>query len=142
VSSDDPFDIEKLRVDPADPKLVPATSGRKTSTFMARGKRARAFPPKTSTYTAFLESWVDCLKANRYSTVAMYRLALAIQRAATLQNTLTPKLPNSALGVHRNTKYKLLSRLTKLGMLEVIAAGRGRGCATVVRILEPGRGAS
>jgi hypothetical protein len=137
VSSDDPFDIEKLRIDPADPRLVPATPGRRTSTFVGRGRRARAFPPKASIYTAFLESWADRLEADRHSTAAMYRMALTIQRAATLQNTLTPKLANKHLGVHRSTKRRLMPRLVKLGLVQVMKEGKGR--ATVLRILEPNK---
>jgi hypothetical protein len=139
VSSDDPFDIEKLRVDPADPKLVPATPGGKTSsTFMARGKRARVLPPKASIYTAFLESWADRLETHPHPTAAMYQMALAIQRAATLQNTLEPKLSNAPGGMHRTTKYRQLPRLAKLGMIRVLDTGRGRGRAARVRILLEG----
>jgi hypothetical protein len=106
--------------------------------FAAKGgyKHARAFPSKASKYTAFLESWVDLLEADSHPTVAMYKMALTIQRAATLQNTLTPKLTNGPLGVHRSTKYRLLSRLAKLGMIQVMDTGRGRGRAAVVRIIE------
>ena len=105
------------------------------STTPTREKHTRIFPPKASRYTAFLETWVDLLEADPHPTVAMYRVALAIQRAATLQNTLTPKLSNEPLGVHRSTKYRLLPRLAKLGMIQVIDTGRGRGRAAVVRII-------
>lgn len=99
-------------------------------------KRVRIFPSKEDKYTAFLESWVDHLDAYPHSTVAMYRLALAIQRAATLQNTLEPKLSNTSLSVHRTTKYRQLPRLAKLGMIKVLDTGRGRGRSTIVRILK------
>jgi hypothetical protein len=128
---DTDFNVENLRVKDLPPLdlavAMPANHQQRN--------RTRIFPPKASKYTAFLETWVDRLEADPRPTAAMYKLALAIQRAATLQNTLTPKLSNAALSVHRATKYRLLPRLVELGMIQVVDPGRGRGRAAVVRII-------
>jgi hypothetical protein len=103
-------------------------------------KQTRIFPPRASKYTAFLETWVALLEADQHPTAGMYKMALAIQRAATLQNTLTPKVSNDPLDVHRSTKYKSLPRLAKLGMIQVLDTGRGRGRSAVVSIIiEPNK---
>jgi hypothetical protein len=94
-------------------------------------KQSRVFPPKGAKYTAFLESWINRLDASRRPSATMYRAALAIQRAATLQNTLTPTLPNGPLGMHRTAKYRALARLTKLGLIRL---EQGTGSAPIVHV--------
>jgi hypothetical protein len=94
--------------------------------------KGRVFPPKGVKYTAFLESWIDRLDVARRPSATMYRAALAIQRAATLQNTFTPTLPNGPLGVHRTAKYRALARLAKLGMIRL---EQGAGSAPIVHVV-------
>jgi hypothetical protein len=103
-----------------------------TAQPVRRRARAAVFPAPGHPYSAFPECWVERLDGARRPSVAMYRVALAIARSATLQKTLSPKLANKHAGVKRGAKYRALKRLQGLGLIRL---EQGPGCAPVVHIL-------
>jgi hypothetical protein len=86
---------------------------------LARPDGRRPFPAKGDLYTPFLHCWQEWLCSLYKPTVGMYRVALAIQLAAYMQRTTSPRLSNNILGVDRQSKYRALKRLAKAGMVRV-----------------------
>jgi hypothetical protein len=103
----DPFDIDGLRIDPADPAYV---------------DKARK-PHKTKWQREFVRvpwSWVDRLKAA--SGISTYRVALFLLYEHWRNGRRPIRLSNSALiseGVTRSSKSRALQELEHLGLVKI-----------------------
>jgi hypothetical protein len=110
---DDPFDIDGLRIDPADPAYV--------------GKAAKPRKPKKwqREFVRVPWSWVDRLKAvNRGST---YRVALLLLYGYWRNGGKPIRLSNAALigeGVTRHSKRRALKELEQFGLVKVKRCAR------------------
>jgi hypothetical protein len=110
----------------------PPVRDRKTPSRWKPRKRETVFPPPDVYYVAFLEGWISALANYKDAYLSLYRVALDIQRAAILQNTLSPKLTDKNTSVDRFTKARALDHLQGLGLCRV---EQKRGCAPVVHII-------
>jgi hypothetical protein len=96
-----------------------------------RGKGPRVWPPNGITFAAFIDPWWSRINKAE-PTASMYRVAIALQREATLKNSMTVQLSNKDIG--RGAKYRALRRLEDLGLIRV-AVRPGR--ALFVTLLVP-----
>jgi hypothetical protein len=107
----DPFDIAKLRIDPADPGLVPATPAGRTPTRL-RKQRAG--------FTKFPNAWKEKLVGCHGNT---YHVALTLLYKYWRQGSHNPiKLPNGMMGIEgfsRHAKYRALNNLERRGLVTV-----------------------
>jgi hypothetical protein len=106
-----PFDIAKLRINPADPDLVPATPVGRTP--------ARLQKQRTG-FTKFPNSWKEKLVGCHGPT---YHVALTLLYEYWRQGGRNPiSLPNGMLsveGVGRHAKYRALINLEQRGLVTV-----------------------
>jgi hypothetical protein len=109
--SNDPFDITKLRIDPADPALVPAKPVGKTPGRLQKQRVG---------FTKFPNSWKEKLRGCHGLT---YHVALTLLYEYWRQGSSGPvKLPNGMLGIEgvsRHAKRRALQNLERCGLAAV-----------------------
>ena len=108
ASDRDPFDVEALRIDPADPTFVPRGA---TKTRKKKWERQ---------YILFPWSWLGRLKATGRG--ATWRLALFLVYEYWRNGGRTIKLTNimaAEVGVSPDAKGRALDDLEKAGLIEV-----------------------
>jgi hypothetical protein len=114
MHDDDPFDIEKLRIDPKDPNLKPKAAGRPKV-----GKKWQR------EFVRVPWVWIDQLKtSNRGST---YRLALLLLYEDWRTGGRPIRLTNVGLvgdGITRRSKSRALGELEALGLVQVKGGAR------------------
>jgi hypothetical protein len=127
MSGDNPFDIAKLRIDPADPQLVPATPAGNTP---GRIRKQRAG------FTKFPNIWKEKLVGCRHGPT--YHVALTLLYAYWRQGGRNPvNLPNGMLGVEgvgRHAKYRALNTLERRELV-IIERRRRRSPLVMLRQL-------
>jgi hypothetical protein len=95
----------------------------------------RVYPPPGLIFGALPQSWMDRINRDPKPTVALFKVAYVIVRAATLQNTLSPAVSNKHLALDRFRKARALAPLERLGLVHV---EQSPGCAPIVHlILDP-----
>lgn len=108
ASDRDQFDIDALRIDPADPALVPRGAGK---TRKKKWERKFVRVPWV---------WLDRLKATRHA--AVYRVVLLLIYEHWRTGGRPIRLSNAMLaeiGVTRMQKSRALDELEQLGLIEV-----------------------
>jgi hypothetical protein len=116
----DPFDLDELRIDPADPDLRPGG----------------ATPRKTKWRRQFIRfpwSWMDRLRATRHC--ATYRLALLLIYEHWRNGGQTITLSNLATaqeGITRQRKWGGLRELEQLGLIKIERRSRKSPLVTVL----------
>ena len=107
---DSPFDLDKLRIDPTDPSLVPRQGAPKKKTAK-KWKRQ---------YVRVPWSWIERLQASK--SIGAYRLALFLAYEHWRNGGKPIELTNATTtneGVPRSTKWRSLLELERLGLVRI-----------------------
>jgi hypothetical protein len=115
----DPFDLDALRVDPANPNLRPKGATHKTTKWRKQFVRVPW-------------AWVDRLRDTRHTCT--YRVALHLLYEHWRNGGLVIKLSNSALkgeGIGRQRKWQGLRELEQLGLVAIERRPRKAPLVTV-----------
>jgi hypothetical protein len=119
----DPFDLDALRIDSANPNLRPKGSARKTTKWRKQFVRVPWV-------------WVDRLKEARY--ISTYRVALHLLYEFWRNGGRVIRLSNSAPGIERRRKWRGLRELEQFGLIEIERRPRKAPLITVLVDLRSG----
>ena len=133
VEQDDPFDLEGLRIDPADPTLVPAKTTKRpgregVSGLVVSSTRCR-WPGPTGPRKS----------AGGYLILALriYR-AWRMREGGTTTIAVTAKVLGRSSGHSSQDSRRIVCRLEAAGLIEVVE--RKPGCAVRVRVIDDALG--
>jgi hypothetical protein len=121
----DPFDLDALRVNPANPNLRPKEATRK-----AKWQKR---------FTLVPWAWADRLKEARY--ISTYRVALHLLYEHWRTGGRVIRLSNSTLkeeGIERREKWRGLRELEQLGLIKIERRPRKAPLITVLADLRRG----
>jgi hypothetical protein len=130
----DPFDLDSLRVDPADPNLKPRGFG------SAGGGGAKTHKKKwEKKFISFPWWWLNCLKTTKSCATLKLALLLAYEhwrtggRVVRLTNILA-----AAVGVSPDAKGRALDELERAGLIKI--ERRPRKSPRVTVLVDPPTG--
>lgn len=119
----DPFDIDALRVDPADPRFQ---------------RKSAKVPKWRKGYVQFPWTWIDRLQsAKRVSTYRLALLAVYESWRTGSRTIVVSNVVSRAEGLSRRSKWNALAELEELGMIQV---ERRAGRAPRVTLMHLDRG--
>jgi hypothetical protein len=118
----DPFDLDALRVNPANPNLRPKGATRK-ATWQNR-------------FILVPWAWVDRLNDARH--VGTYQVALHLLYESWRNGGRVIRLSNSAPGIERRRKWRGLRELEQFGLIEIERRPRKAPLITVLVDLRSG----